>query len=372
MNLNLWKYNVSGGAAYLEQEPYYEAVDIIDNYISLIWCERFQTAGEFKLVMDATPEWLRYFQQNEIMITRNDSDRAMIPDRIRLTTSRKNGNRLEISGKSAEGLANRRVITQKGGITNMNAAEAIRYYMKENIGSYWYYNTASYHSTGYFLYRFLNFMQQGNDDPRISKFVSASPYGMNLLRFIEEVCKAGKFGFKAEFNRGKLYYSSYMGYDRTINQSERNMVIFSEDFDNLGDTEYIYDKSNAINHAIVSNSGKEADRIEDERFKDFRQPFGVGSNMREKYVNSAVSPDGRLQVTAYDVLAVMSEKTDFTGEALSDGQFKYRRDYNLGDTVTIKNPYGITGSATVSEVVETVDSVGYKVIPTFTEWRGEE
>jgi hypothetical protein len=66
------------------------------------------------------------------------------------------------------------------------------------------------------------------------------------------------------------------------------------------------------------------------------------------------------------------ETYDFYGEVLSGGKFKYRRDYNLGDTVTMQNPYGITGSATVSEAVETVDAVGCKVIPTFTEWRSEE
>lgn len=371
MDLYVWRYNVRGGYnnEYLTVEPYYEADRVIDVYSSLVWCERYQKPGEFKLVLRATPELLRYFQDNELMITRSDSRRAMIPDRIRLTTSHKNGNVLEITGKSAEGLTDRRVITQETGISNMGAQEAIAYYMQENIASYWYYNAASYHSTGYHLYRFLNFLEHGIDDGRINTAVSASPYGMKLSQFIEDVCKSCNFGFKMEFDKGKLYYSSYMGLDRTKNQLERDMVVFSEDFGNLGNTEYIYDKNYYVNNAIVSSSGKQSDRVTEQRCTNWRYPYGVGSNMREKYVNSSISPDGTLQMRAFDVLS--KPKIEFDGETTSGGQFKYREHYDLGDTVTVENLYGITGSAVVSQVDETIDMTGHRVVPHFSEWRLE-
>jgi hypothetical protein len=46
----------------------------------------------------------------------------------------------------------------------------------------------------------------------------------------------------------------------------------------------------------------------------------------------------------------------------------YGVDYNLGDKVAIKNEYGVTGAATVTEMTEVEDESGYQVRPTLSEW----
>jgi hypothetical protein len=103
--------------------------------------------------------------------------------------------------------------------------------------------------------------------------------------------------------------------------------------------------------------------------------------MREKFIdkkNISSNSDGISGSGAYASLlgkiAVAeadsaAEKVDFSGEVLSGGQYKYREHYFLGDKVSVVNGYGITGTATVSEVVETEDESGYRLIPTFTEMK---
>ena len=42
----------------------------------------------------------------------------------------------------------------------------------------------------------------------------------------------------------------------------------------------------------------------------------------------------------------------------------------LGDTVSVRNHYGITGTAVVTAVDEAEDETGYKLVPTLSDWKG--
>ena len=57
-----------------------------------------------------------------------------------------------------------------------------------------------------------------------------------------------------------------------------------------------------------------------------------------------------------------------SGEVDTTLQFIYRRDWDLGDLVSVENEYGMTATARILEVIEVDDESGYKVTPTFSEW----
>lgn len=363
MVLFIWRYVVPDAYRYNDIEPYYVCEKVIDDACSVLWCERYQEPGEFDLVLRASPELLTYFQQNELLITRSDTDRAMIPERVVIKTSAESGNTMEITGISAEGIAKRRIIMQRDAIDSMNAANAVSYYMQENIGAYWYYHSDENHlhnGSNPYSKRYVNVLVHGDDDKRITQTISAQPYGQNLGEFISEICKGHEFGFKVTFSDGKLLYSSYKGSDRSLNQSELPAVVFSSDFENLGNTVYTYSRETYFPHVLVADS----DGRSSERFLWFRTYAGVGLNMREKFISTSNESAANAALSARETL-------DFNGEVLPGGQFRYRKDYFLGDTVSVMNGYGITGTAVVSEVVETEDENGYKLIPNFTEWRTE-
>ena len=376
MDLYAWKY-VPSKTNYIESEPYYEADKVTDDYISLIWCEREQKPGEFELVMNATPERLAYFKENKNMvISRSDSDRAMIVESINLKTNARTGDILRIRGKSLESLLEWRTIMQT--YTFAGAADDVIYhYIRENIGNYWYYNTDSEHLANLKM-RYINLM--GIDDHvylGLAK-TEVQPFLQNLGDFVSSMCRSFGIGYRVRFSNGRMYYSLYSGADLTINQLVNNPVIFSVDFDNLGNTDFTIDRRTYFNRIIVAGEGEGKDRSIATTGMAVKHG---GIEVKEKYLdkkNASSNSDGAssyeklIASIANTALDASKETVEFIGEALNDAHFKYRKDYNLGDTVTVQNSYGITGSATVSEVVETVDSVGYKVIPTFTEWRGEE
>ena len=56
-------------------------------------------------------------------------------------------------------------------------------------------------------------------------------------------------------------------------------------------------------------------------------------------------------------LAEQSGVLSFEGE-IDTSNYKYKEDYDVGDIVTVKNQYGITTNARITEVIETWDNTG--------------
>ena len=57
--------------------------------------------------------------------------------------------------------------------------------------------------------------------------------------------------------------------------------------------------------------------------------------------------------------------TSFTGNIIVGVNYIYKKDYNLGDIVSIINEYGISIKARICEILENQDENGYSMEPTF-------
>ena len=388
MELYIWRYVVPDPAHYFDVEPYYELEKCIDTYSSLVWSERFQEQGEFELYLRADEALKRYVQQNELLITRADTNVGMIPDRLVLTTSTEDGDYMSIRGKSAEGLMRRRVVMQKASFMSTsypNAPYILNYLIQENIGGYWYYHRDDQHNPNILgAWLWCNVIQKGTDDEGLTQAIDLQPYGQNLGAVIEQVCKACSMGFRLPFDpeTGRLKYEFYTGKDRSLNQEELPAVVFSSEFNNLGSTEYVYDRSTMATFALVGGEGDGKGRKEGWYARWRRQYAGVGLNARSIFVDAkslssntngidgnASKYQSLLNSTAFNALFSANETQGFSGEVAPSGQFQYRKDYFLGDTVSVENDYGIKGTAVVTGVDEVIDESGHKIVPTLSEWR---
>ena len=65
-------------------------------------------------------------------------------------------------------------------------------------------------------------------------------------------------------------------------------------------------------------------------------------------------------------LAEFGEVKTFEGSVIPDVTFTYKKDYFLGDIVSVENEYGIQANARIVEVVEVMDENGYSVEPKFS------
>ena len=68
-------------------------------------------------------------------------------------------------------------------------------------------------------------------------------------------------------------------------------------------------------------------------------------------------------------IAEHGEVETFNGQVIPDVTYIYGVDYKLGDIVTVRNQFGITANARITEVIEVHDENGYSIEPKF-EYQG--
>ena len=368
MLLFFWRYIIPDVRFnhYTEKPPYYQCEKVIDNATSVIWCERYQEPGWISLLLPATQELMKFFWEPGLIVTRTDSDRAMRVENVTITTASDGVDQIRITGRSAESFPAERVIMQRGRLYQ-KPVDAVNYLIRENIGAYWYEHTDKDHQHDSLdVIRYFNLFAEGESDIEGAREVADDAFGENLGSVITEYCRGHDFGFKVVFDGEKLLYSCYRGSDRTLNQSDRNAVVFADDFRNLGASEYTRNRNEYYSHVIVGGAGAGLERAWSDIYKDYRAYRGIGGNMREKFINASCVESDTLSGVAFNAVTASRETYSMTAEAESGGQYRYREHYFLGDRVSVVNRYGLEGTATVSEVVETEDENGSYCIPTLT------
>lgn len=351
MILYVWQYTATG----------FKKTAVIDNAVSVIWIKRVQSCGEFELYLAANRELFKVFD-GECIVTRDDDDCVMWVENITLTTDFELGDHLKITGRSAESIFARRVVSSQTRLTG-TAENCIRRLITENLIS-------------------------PSDPTRTIDFVTLEPVrgfaetidkqltGTNLLVAISEICTSNDYGFKLTMDSAnKFVFHLYRGTNRSYNQSENPYVVFSPEFDNLGNTEYDTITTEFATVAIVAGEGEGTSR----KIQRVNSGNATGLNVREIWIdardissnNGEISESdysGLLTTRGRDELEKHRPSTQFGGEIVNTTGYVYGVDYDLGDTVSIVNEYGVSGNAQIVEITEVEDESGHRIVPTLSEW----
>ncbi len=350
-------------------DPMYVEKTVIDSYASFIWTDRYYECGDFELKMPASlvpnrlkTGWHLGFDRSEHM---------MIIENIQLDRTNDEGNMVTISGRSLESLLDRRVIYECINFKS-NGEKGLEYYIELLLK-----NNAIAPSDPRRIIRGLDFEQSGLDTSKIE--FEAQHQGCGLYDTICSLCKTGGVGWKIIFvtsaNKGKLSFVLYTGNDHSLAAERGTRVVFSDDMNNLAEIQYLESTANLKNVAVVfgdedSSSGGKI--ISEALGRNNKSESRVWENRREVAVTCSssrtvtnesgqtvtLSDDeykkvlknaGSDELTKYEVACTAS------GNAVAVGnQFKYGRDYALGDLVTVD--LGIAGEMT-ARVVETTFSM---------------
>lgn len=355
MTLYIWKFDY-------EEKRFYKYT-IIDNATSVIWITRFNQAGEFEIYIPASNELLSLFSEANVIITREDTDRIMICEAVKLTTDAENGDYLTITGRSIESIIGRRIVAHQT-ILDTTAESGIQKLLVQNIiGSGTAMRNISFFKMG---------IMHGWQDS-----IERQITGKNLLDAISDICQTYNYGFKLTFDETceNLVFDTYKGVDRSLGQNTNTHVIFSPEFENLGNTEYTADRTNYCNWVYCAGEGEGTDR----KVGQVAEILEPGIGVYEKWVDARNTSSNNGEISQQDYMKMLREQASeeislskvikkFGGEILNVNAYKYGVDYNLGDKVSVVNEYGIQGSATITEISEVEDETGYRLVPTLSEW----
>jgi hypothetical protein len=360
-------------------------VDVIEEFESIIWTERYYGDSEVQIIVPATPKnlsklaigtFLSFAETDEIMILETHS----IQD-----------NQATITGISLLKWLNNRFIRSSATLED----------------KYWYIlgTPTTGGPVGQLLWGILAVMV-ASPDPEYANYplgvpnpsqhriynivathidqsgpnVTVSiPYGP-LYDAMYEIATTYKVGMTLRLEETGVNWSlgfrSYIGADRTSGQSINPLVRFSPDMQSLANIKelqsisdhktdvYAFPPPNALIGPIIPPGYATIGSSSDIGF-DFRAAMTFEDDLTEEVVGSdAAYLSYLLNQRATAGLEDRKFVKMVDGEIVSTNRLKYGSDYYLGDIIEVQGHSGIIQTARVLEYIRSQDSAGEKAYPT--------
>lgn len=343
--------------------PLYEAESVIDAYESLIWTDRYYEYGDFEIYLPATNDNLEKFHQDDYLCIEG-TEHMMIVEEISVSTDVDDGNHLTIAGRSLESILERRIIWEQTVLDG---------YLEGQIEKLLNQNIISPSDPGRKIDNFV-FRKSGNTAIESLKIV-AQFTGDNLYDAIHDICLSCNIGFKITLNElNQFVFQLYAGDDHSYDQLINPVVVFSSDFGNILDSNYMESKKPLKTIALVAGEGEGSDR----KTVTVGSSTISGLNRRELYVDardiSSQTETGTIPIEEYNAqlsqrgtenLAQNQAIQSFDGRVEPTQLYIYGKDYFMGDIAQMENEYGMTAKIRVTEYIRSISVSGTEYYPTF-------
>ncbi len=301
----------------------FELIDMIYSYESFEHTRKFADCGEFSLKLNNFND-INILSPNNIILLDN------IPYIIENVHRYKNANKTietEITGRSLKSILDRRVVTNFTLSTNITYEQQIYKLIQDNCISPIDNN------------RKIDFIKNStlkniNLRPN-QEIVFENKY---LLDLIIEICKLCDLGFDMKY----LPEEKQMIFEVLQGNNLTNDVVFSEQFNNIADLE-IYNQTKDYKNICYYKYNENINVI----------GTGTGINRREHIVSGDMSEAIKQLEDRKEVLSIECS-------VLSNEQFRYKLDWNLGDIVLIEDKrLNIFIEKRIIEIKETINESHY-------------
>lgn len=372
-------------------EPYtldrsYQKQDIIDNFESLIWTERYYGDSEVEIVVPATRDVMQKLPLG-IFLGIEESDEIMSLETANFT---KEG-QLKLNGISLLAWMNNRFIRTS----------------PKRQDRYWLYQTQNDVSPGYLLWQMLSFMciadsaylngeitptgiphperlaipglglkEYDDTGDKINNI--AIPFGP-LYDAMRELAVAHKVGMQILLESNLLKFRSYKGVDRTSRQSDNSIVRFSPEVNSLTNIDELQSIAALKNVAYAFAPGIDdpgptwqppgTDGLTGTEYSgfDLRALLVLADDITtDMYSGDEATLQKMLNDRAKKGLAENPFIAAVDGEIVLTSELKYGIDYSLGDFIELQGNSGVIQISQITEYIRSQDASGVKEYPTVT------
>lgn len=344
-------------------------VDVVDEFDSLIWTERFAQWGDFELVVNSTATSRGQFTTG-IMLAMNLSYRVMVVETVENASDSDGQALITVKGRSLEMVLENRV----GKNTMANLTTEPKWNLTGTPGAIARQMFHEICVTGDldvgdkipFIWETSIFPPDTIAEPSTSVTLALDPD--TLYNLIKTLCDTYDLGFRLirEFDTSKLYFNIYTGSDRTTGQSSLAAVVFSPDLDNVKNTSSLTTIATSKNVAYVFTPvGSQivyGDSVATDVDGFDRQVLFV----RADDITTTVPADATAQMIQRGKAELSANRgfTAFDGEINEQSGYVYGTHYNLGDLVEIRDSDGNTNKMRVTEQIFVSDKEGDRSYPT--------
>lgn len=337
---------------------------IIDNFTSLQWTRRYYKSGEFELQCALTPESLSLLARENIIYKKGDTEAGYIEYR-NLKQDQEGKEVLVIKGKFLTSYLNRRIIWGTE-ILNTTAEVAMRTLVNNNC--------IAPSDTN----RIINYLILGT----LNNFTGNVNYQVsyaNLSDELENLSNISDLGHRVNFDitNKKLIFDVYSSLDRSINQSVNPRAIFSKEFENILEQEYVDSLNNYRNLALVGGIGEGAARkvvtvgsaTGLDRFEIFVDQNNLVNTIDNGGTTTTMSDTDYTNLLigkGNETLATRLQVTTFDSKINLNSNLTYKTDFDLGDIVTcVSKKWDLTLDTRITEIEEVYEESGQQINVTF-------
>lgn len=347
----------------------FELQGVLDEFVSVIWRPSYSEIGDFEIYLGATTKAIDLLRENRYVVRSSDIsvengvttyENVMIIKNLQLITDVENGDFYCVTGRELKYLLHQRIVWKQTNLTG-TAENGIRRLVTENA-------IAPTDSKRVIPNLTLG-VSAGLTDT-IDKQVT----GEYLDTVITEICIAYNYGWDIFITNNTLVMVVYAGVNRSYEQTERPYVVFSDDFENLYNTDYQLTTEEYANTTLIGGEGEGTERIYTtvnntntglNRYETFTDARDISRNKDSEDEIDLDTYYKLLVERGRENLATLAHTEGFSGEVLSDVAFKYGTDFFIGDIVTVINKYGIRKNVRVLSAIESEDENGTKLLPQF-------
>lgn len=335
--------------------------DAVKNFDSLVWTERYQTAGEFQLIVKDDISILTALPL-DTLISHTDTKEVMIVENHEIDRDNKKKLVVTVSGRSFETFTENRLTTgsstslETGGVVNVEAVTGT----SENIA-------ADLITTAFtpvpdqipnisvsIVVRVVDttysqVLKRGEIYARLLEYLQLGNYGIKIIRPVV----AGS----------PMTFVIHDGLDLT------ETVVFIAQNEDLDNAKYFWSKRGSKNYATVAAKNfvheyRQRDLLSDVTGLDRRRLYVEASDLEGAYVFG--STDGVVASRAQNELSFHPQITLLQGVVSKTAKSKFKINYDIGDLVTVFGEFGVSQPMRVTEHILTKDSAGIQGYPSLT------
>lgn len=340
-------------------------VSVVDEFESMIWTERFQSPGDFELVIRSNRTTRGLFELGT-RLSMNESYYIMIVKSIDDKESSDGERLITVKGESFESLLKERVAKR-------SASEEVWELTgqpKDVAGDLFAtvcLNGALDVNDIIPGVQFGNVLPPG-DIPIPTETITLPVKPIELDKAIKVIMDVWNFGFRIirdDSGTGQLFFSFYTGVNLTQEQSVNKPVVFSSELENLDSIEEFRSEYDAKNVAYVTSPAGfaivYAPTVPPDTAGLERRVLHVDANDitegTQEQIENALNQRGREELSRHRMFH------GFDGKIGQNAKYRYIRDYNLGDLVEMKNLDGDTKQMRVTEQIFVSDREGERTYP---------
>lgn len=350
-----------------------ELQGIIDIFTSFRWSRRYYKVGEFELHCALNTDTLELLKRGNIIYKKDDVEAGYIETR-QLKTGTDGQELLEVSGKFLTNYLDRRISWDRVNFTG-KTEDLMRKLVLDNFINPTVAN------------RKINNLILGNLKGFVEDIKYQNSFG-NILECLENISSTSNLGYRnlVDIRNKKILFDVYKGVDRTVNQSLIAPCIFSRYFENILEQSYFDSLNNYRNTCLIAGAGEGTNR----KVTSIEQ--GVGLDRYELYVDArdiqdtkqvekndsegnTITEDAPIPWEEYEPQLIQRGKEKlsecyeiktFDSKINTLGNNVYRRDYDLGDIVTISDEkWGLQVDTRITEIEEIYEGGKVEINPTF-------